>query len=230
MKLFQLDQSQYVLKNVVADKIREMILSMEFKPGDMIRQEALSEQIGVSRMPIREALNVLEAEGLVANIPYKGTVVTGISLDDIKEVCLIRCNLEGLAIRTAVFNLTEPDFAYMEKNLDLIREMGDSVELNRVHYHREFHFTIYEAARLPRLLTMIKNLWTCSERIRRIGSYSSKRRPQAMTEHRGILAACRERNPQKAEALLCKHLQSTYLNTSDYLSKTENNEQPTEMK
>lgn len=89
--------------------LRAGIVSLQFKPGSMIQEESLARQLGVSRTPIREALRRLAQEGLVQTVPKKGTIVAGISLNDIREVFQIRLALEPLATRLAASTVSRPE-------------------------------------------------------------------------------------------------------------------------
>src|SRR6476661_212747 len=94
----------------VLDALRERILSGAISGGEQLRQERLAEELGVSRVPVREALNQLEAEGLVRLVSHKGAVVTRLSLDELREAYEIRAQLETWLLRLSLADLAEPDF------------------------------------------------------------------------------------------------------------------------
>ena len=93
----------------VCNLLREAILKGDFKPGDRLKQADLADAMGVSRMPIREAFQKLEAEGLIKLEPHKGAVVKSIQVEDIEEIYALRAKLEKMAVYQSVENLTEDD-------------------------------------------------------------------------------------------------------------------------
>ncbi len=103
---------------LVRDGVREAIFSGLLPEGTQLRQDQLAEQYGTSRIPVREALRQLESEGLVRIEPNKGAVVTSLSVGDVLEMLDIRIALECHALRLAVPNMVEEDFAYAESILE----------------------------------------------------------------------------------------------------------------
>ena len=103
--------------------LREAILQGDYQPGQRLPQKELSEQLDMSPTPIREALRLLEAQGLLERVPYKGAYVAEASPEESEEISVIRSALEGLATRMAVPNLTSDDVQALES---LVKEMEDA--------------------------------------------------------------------------------------------------------
>jgi len=148
-------------KDLVVDVIREAILSGELEPGERLLQDDLAERLQVSSTPVREALRQLESEGILQSSPNRGVRVAEVNWQAVREIYLIRADLEALATRLAVPRLTAADLAELRRLHahieDLIRR--DALkELRRLNY--ELHICIYQAAGMPELLKIIRSLWT----------------------------------------------------------------------
>ncbi|QCI69217.1 GntR family transcriptional regulator [Phreatobacter stygius] len=192
---------------LVREGLREAIMSGEFESGTLLRQDALAERFGTSRIPVREALQKLEAEGLVRIHPNRGAVVTHLSLEDVLELMDIRIALECRALTLAIPNMTEEDTAALEEDLRLYDQEEDPRNWPRLNW--KFHQAIYAACDRPKLISMIES------NVEQIGRFTSeqvslaagKRRPQE--EHWNILEACKQGNAEKAARLLQQHIQHT---------------------
>lgn len=158
-KLSEHDRSTLQFK--VTSKLREVILSGEFEPGERLVQEEWAEKLGVSRMPIREALQQLEVEGLVKIEPRRGAIVTPISIDDIKEIYYLRALLEGEAVKISLPYLTAEDIEQLEH---LYEEMA-SLQENEVdvqtytELNKHFHALMRSGCKWRRIHQMIDALW-----------------------------------------------------------------------
>lgn len=205
-----------VTTQLVADELRKMILHGQLAPGARIDLDQLASGLEVSRMPLREALRILEAESLVEILPHRGTVVTHMSLEQIEEISLIRQANEGLATRMAAQNIRP---ATLESLHTLAKKMA--VETDHEKYailHTDFHFAIYEAAGLPRLTKYIQVLWNQSERYRRAAF--PDRGPEASGEHERLLDALSRRDPDAAEQAMKEHLRNTARHFANRLSSS----------
>lgn len=148
-------------KDLVVDVIREAILSGELEPGERLLQDDLAERLQVSSTPVREALRQLESEGILQSSPNRGVRVAEVDWQAVREIYLIRADLEALATRMAVPRLTAADLKQLgtlhAQIEDLIRR-NELKELRRLNY--ELHICIYQAAGMPELLKIIRSLWT----------------------------------------------------------------------
>ena len=192
----------------VAGEIRQLILGGLLGPGQPVNQDEIAERLGVSRMPVREALRTLAVEGLVQFHPNRGAVVTELSRRDMEELYALRIMLEGPAARRSAENMTSEHLTGLQgliKEMERLRD-GPRAEWAEVHYR--FHLSLYEAAGMPRLGRLIAGLRNLVEPYSRIYIRLPERMRQAEREHRDLVAACRKRDGERAEKVLVEHLSS----------------------
>jgi DNA-binding GntR family transcriptional regulator len=188
----------------IADTLREGIARGALAAGTPLRQDDLAARFGFSRMPIRDALRQLEAEGLVTIHPTRGAAVARMDAVEIAEVYAIRSVLEAEALRLSVRHLVEADLAEAEAVLDQIDAEPDVRRWGQLN--RAFHLRLYGACGNSRLLALIEAQQNLADRYVRILLSSLDYRLISQTEHRAILAACRSRDTDAAVALLRRHL------------------------
>lgn len=185
--------------------LREAILKGEFEPGERLVQEELAKALKVSRMPIREALRKLEAEGLLTIEPHRGAVVKGFHIEDIIEIYELRAQFERMAVEQSVERMSEEDIAKLEElvlKMDGITDTEEFVEANIA-----FHKTLVKGCSWNRLLTFIGTLW----------NGFPQQTPHIITgqlitskkEHKEILEAVKQKDAKKAAQLLAEHVQRT---------------------
>ena len=149
-------------QEAVLREIRIRLLDGRIQPGDAIRPDVFGAELGVSAVPVREALRILEGEGQVSYRPHRGYLVTKLDIEDLKEVHRVRELLEEEAVRCAMPNMTTERIRAMHAALDDIDSAkGDVVGVKAAN--RRFHFTLMEAAGMPHLLRIISWLWDASE-------------------------------------------------------------------
>ncbi len=149
-------------REVIYDYLRKAIIKGELPSGAQITDSDLAERFGVSRMPVREALRKLEAEGLIERKPGKGTVVTGITREEIAHIFAIRKAIEGLAVRYAARKISADELAALR---DVVREAagirtrlpGDGLADALIPLAARFNRILIDACRIPRLIALI---WT----------------------------------------------------------------------
>ncbi len=184
-------------ESVLAD-LRDLIGSGKLGPGQQIVQESLSATLGVSRVPIREALRVLEGEGQVVHFPNRGYFVANLTIEDLEEVYRIRAILEDEALRVAVPLLTDEDIEYIE---NILIEVETATEGKRISEltdtNRRFHFAIFEACNMPRLVRIIRTLWDATDAYRGVYFASPANLQEMSHEHRDMVAALRARDVEK---------------------------------
>jgi DNA-binding GntR family transcriptional regulator len=208
------------LTSEVADKLRDKILKGDLKEGEQLRQDAIAAEFHVSRIPVREALRQLEAEGLVNIIVHRGAVVSALSPDEIEELFEIRAVLECTILRHSIPNLTvneiqraEEFLAAYEKALVDESDIGSWGDL-----HWEFHSTLYSAANRPRFMSFIQSINNNADRYIRLHIlFSRDLHYQAQREHRDLLELCREANVQAATALLERHILKAGSELKEYI-------------
>ncbi len=192
----------------VTAKLREAILRGHLKPGEKLEQNELAELLNVSRSPVRAAMLTLAAEGLVVVQPHRGFTVAELSADELEEIYFLRGILEGMAARLAAPNL---DSQRLAKLRQILGKLDQTVDLDEwLYFNRQFHNTIYEAARRPRLLSLIENLRNTSAPYIRQYLASEEHLESARIGHRRILQACETRDSLCAQKETERHHQSVY--------------------
>lgn len=186
--------------------LRADILTGVLGPGDQIVQETLAERYGVSRVPLREALKTLESEGQVVYHPHRGYFVTELSVADLLEVYRLRAILEAEAIRVAVPTLSDDDvdaLAELAEEIDLAADDGDIIAMTAAN--RRFHFALFDAAGLPRLSRLLRQLWEATDAYRALYFQAGENRARVATEHGDMIAALRARDAERLVRLHDRH-------------------------
>lgn len=186
--------------------IRNKIAYREFRPDDRIRQEQVAAELNSSIVPVREALKILEAEGLVIYRPHHGYQVARLNLKEFAEVNSIRELLEDEAIVRAVPRLTEDDF---QKLYDAIQDCKASAANNDIvalcDANHRFHFTLFGAADMPRLTNFIRMLWQITDPYRFLYYADPAHRHQINNEHDAIMQAARNGDVGMTSLLAGEH-------------------------
>jgi DNA-binding GntR family transcriptional regulator len=186
----------------VAATLKQAILTGALPPGTPLRQEDLASRFDVSRMPIREALRQLEAQGLVDFEPHRGAIVVEISLADALDNFAIRGGLEAQALRHSLPNLTAAD---LDRAEEVIAEIDREDDVSRMgELNRRFHMTLYAAAGLPRLLALTEQHLVAADRYLRF--HLATDGDMGQVDHRAMIAACRAGDESGALAALDRHL------------------------
>lgn len=197
------------LTSAVADKLRDQIIRGEITEGTQLRQDAIATQYQVSRIPVREALRQLDAEGLIAIVPNRGAVVPALSPDDIEELFSIRALLEPEVLKRSIPHLTEENLAeakaVLRTYVNELRREDHVSEWGRLNW--QFHSILYSRANQPRSLAIIRNVNNSGERYTRLQLYLTHGIKRANEEHHKILELCRQRDVQAACKLLREHIQ-----------------------
>ncbi|MGE0797005.1 MAG: GntR family transcriptional regulator [Lautropia sp.] len=188
----------------VAEVLREAIVSGLVPESTPLRQDEIAERFQVSRTPVREALRLLESQGLVDFQPLKGAVVAALRTDELVEIFDTRAALEVLAIRRSIPRLTDAGLANAASALDELAELTDPAEAMRVH--RRFHLALYAGAG-NRLLQLVESQLDAAERYLRLESVALDNSAEDRDEHRALLQACRERDADRAATLLGPHIE-----------------------
>lgn len=193
-------------QEAVLNELRRAIVSGELVPGQQIVQDVVAERLGVSRVPVREALKILEGEGQVHYSPHHGYFVTKLDVDELIEIYRIRRLIESEAVRAGAPRLTKED---LDRMAETVEEMaaagadGDIAELTVAN--RRFHFTLFEAAELPRFVRIIRQLWDSSDPYRSLYFVTPAHRDNIDKEHRQILRAAKRKDAERLVRLLDQH-------------------------
>jgi DNA-binding GntR family transcriptional regulator len=195
------------LKDRAYSSIKNAILTLNVKPGTALVETDLAREMGVSKTPVRDALLALEQEGFVIRVPFKGTYVTQISQTDLVEIFQLRAVLEGLAAHQATrllsqkeldeidYNLAGSEAALAQGDVALCSELGQTV-----------HRAIIDKSENCRLVAITRNLDDHLRRFRAMSDRLSGRLDKSIREHRQILAALRQQDPEAAERAMRAHL------------------------
>jgi len=193
----------------VADKLRDQIIRGEIPEGAQLRQDAIASQYQVSRIPVREALRQLDAEGLIEIVPNRGAVVPALSPDDIEELFSIRALLEPEVLKLSIPHLTKEHFsqaeAVLRKYVSELRREDHLSAWGRLNW--QFHSILYSCANQPRFMAIIRNVNNSGERYTRLQLYLTHGMKRANEEHHRILELCRQRDVGAACKLLRQHIQ-----------------------
>ncbi len=212
------------LRKLVADQLRAAILEGRFRPGEWLRQEKLAQELGVSQMPVREALKELAAEGLIEHVPYRGARVVTYSVDDVQDLYEHRAYLEGRAASIAASLISE-------KGLEELRNIQSEIEQNNApekvgvyrDLNRQFHQLIYTASKRQYLIRTLNQMWAVFPTML-IANFAATatlplphRDQTDSQEHRDIITALEAHNPQVAGNAMQKHILITGTQLVDFI-------------
>lgn len=196
------------LSSAIVDRLRQDILDGSYPAGSQLRQDALAQAYQVSRIPVREALFQLEAEGFVRIVPHKGAIVSGLSLDEINDVFELRELLEPRLLASSVPSLTAEDFAAvagMEAAFEGAMQAGDVGRWGVLN--ADFHMALYARATQPRTLAIVSGLLQTSDRYTRLQLQRSSSIERAQAEHNELIRLCRAGALDEASRLLVDHIE-----------------------
>jgi DNA-binding GntR family transcriptional regulator len=215
--------SRQRLADQIADVLRNQILQEVLEPGTNIPERETADALGVSRTPLREALLILEAEGLVEMAPARSPIVANPSLDELTHLLLVQSALEALAGETACDFITDDEFADIEA---MHQEMVDTSEtadsLDFFSTDMAFHSAIVASTKN---LSLIKTHSQYNSRLWRARYMSSRRklnRPSSMSDHAEIVEGLRTRDKEKTANAMRRHLRRAIVRISGILT----NEKP----
>ena len=186
------------LNDEVYDSLKDALIQGKIAPGATMTIRSLADSFGTSMMPVREALRRLVAEHILVLLPNRSVSLPVLTTDKFEEITRIRLSLEGLAAEEATRHISRGEIAYMQNMTELMERMENWGTPASLGYNREFHFTLYKASRMPRLVSMIEGLWL------QIGpllilpvTEIRDRRPAAWAHHHAALEALKARRPAK---------------------------------
>lgn len=197
------------IPEALAEALRERILNGEIREGHQLRQDALAEEYDVSRMPVREALRQLEAEGLVVFHTHKGAVVTEPSLDEIGEMFDLRAMLEPDLLKRAMAKMTEDALARAHealKDMEVAYQTGDVQSWGSANW--TFHHALYAPSGRVHTLGLVQTINYQTDRYIRLQLLLTEGGlKQAEEDHRQIFALCQAGEARQAVAYLKQHIE-----------------------
>jgi DNA-binding GntR family transcriptional regulator len=196
------------LASAVLERLREKILSGEIREGEQLRQDAIATEFQISRIPVREALSHLAAEGLITIVANRGAVVSALSPDEIMQIFETRAALECYMLRCAIPNMTAEDFKRAE---DVLTHFEESLERDSEvkswgAWNWSFHSALYAPANRSFMLSYVKTLNINCDRYTRLHLVFTRDLHRAGRAHRELLDACKTKDPEIASAALWKHI------------------------
>jgi DNA-binding GntR family transcriptional regulator len=208
------------LRDVVFNTLREAILKGDLKPGERLMELQLASKLGVSRTPIREAIRMLEQEGLAVTMPRKGAEVAKMTLKDMEDVLEIREALDELAVRIACEKITEEQMTRLIEIKDLFEESTRSGEVKKIAEADVcFHDVIYEATDNPKLVTLLNNLREQVYRYRVEYIKNPKNYPTLIEEHEAIVEGLRNRDKDAATRAMHEHVANQAAAVKDVIQR-----------
>ncbi len=193
---------------VVVEVLRERILSGDIKAGKPLRQSALAAELHVSRIPIREALLQLEAEGLVKFEAHKGATAAKLSSSQIRELFDLRALLESDLLAKSIVKMTPEDIEQSQEMLKVLEDSTTQINSSNVwsDLHTKFHASLYAAADRPNTMEIIQNLNSNSDRYVRLHLSTVGPIPRAKSQHQELLRLCELKDIDAACKLLKEHI------------------------
>lgn len=193
----------------VAESLRQRILTGEFPAGTQLRQDALAEEFGISRIPIREALLQLEATGLIKIMPHRGAVVSGLSVEEVEDIFTLRVQLEPELLALSARRLSQADFEALHGlTEDYSAALAAGEILRWGELNRRFHLDLLQHAERPRSLSIVAGLLQDCDRPTRLQLSASGDVARADREHREILGLCEAGKIDAAADLLRRHIEN----------------------
>jgi DNA-binding GntR family transcriptional regulator len=196
----------------VARWLREEIYARRLRPGQPIRQEAVAEELGLSRIPVREALKKLETEGLVVLRPHSGAKVASLDLAECQDIYKMRERLEPLAIAESVPNISDEQITEARRLAESLRKLDEDPSA-WIEGDRKFHLACYAGIEGPRLLQTITGFWNTTQHYRRaqLEMFDAHDFEVSHAEHMLIVDALATRRPRVGEEVMRAHIEASRL-------------------
>jgi DNA-binding GntR family transcriptional regulator len=216
------NEESQVASQRVADVVAERILSGELRPGERIKQDELAEELNISRIPVRDALRILETRGLVSLKANAGARVSSMTARDMEISYDIREQLEPMLLAESLPNLTDDDIEEMRAiklKMEHVVDVDDFLPLNR-----QFHWTAFRGHKAPLLAQIVERLWDTTQSYRRayakLALQDTKRMEVMRAERDLLFGAIERREFDLAPRILSMHIRRTHLGLLHYGSPT----------
>ncbi|MCI8282087.1 MAG: GntR family transcriptional regulator [Lachnospiraceae bacterium] len=219
----ELNMNAYLpLRDVVFHTLREAILKGELRPGERLMELQLASRLGVSRTPIREAIRMLELEGLAVTVPRKGAMVAKMTEKDMEDVLQIRKCLDELAVSLACDKMTSQRLEMISEARKQFEESTRSGDVKLIaQADVEFHDTIYSAADNPKLMTMLNNLREQMYRYRVEYLKDESLYPGLIAEHQKIYDGLLNKNKEVVVKVTGEHIMNQEMVVKNIIREQE---------
>ena len=198
------------MREKVYDTLKQMIIDGVIKPGERIIETEYSNKFQISRTPIREAIRMLELEGLVESQTTGGVIVKTITREEISEIYKIRIALESIIIEEIIKKITNQDIKKLERVLKNTKKAFDVKDIEKVFsLFTEFNQTLYDIASLPKVTGMINNINLYLKRFRKLSIDNPSRKEEAFEDHVQILEAIKKKELSTAISINRMHLEKS---------------------
>lgn len=204
---------------LIFNALRKAIIEGDLQEGEPLRQDELARIFNTSRIPVREALTILEQQGLAKTVRFKGAVVAGHSLEEAGEIFDFRALLEAEVIRKAVPNMTPQILNAGRAVIERFSQETDAMDYGDLN--REFHETLYRASGLDYHMNVIMNSLDRIDRYLRAQLLVSESTRKANIEHLDILNACKNGDPELAARLTTEHILSAKQSLEKHIREVE---------
>ena len=216
-------EKQLPYKHKVYAAIKKDILQGHYAPGDILNERRLSEELGISRTPVREALQMLEQDGWLKMETYKGAVVREFDPHYMRNLSRIRTALEVCALEEAVSNITEKDLEELARIQDMQKKTLEKFDVEAfITWDQRFHSYLYDLSRNQELIHLLRNYYDI---FRFLGTQAvlstEERRHSTLAEHQRILDSLKAGSDTEAVQALKAHMQNTELNILRQLKARE---------
>ncbi len=235
-KRLQLSKRPESLADVTFSTLRDAIITGRLQPGEWLRQEALAQEMDVSQITVRDALNRLVGEGLAVRIPYKGVRVIALSQADLADIYAMRKLLEGLAAEIAAEHITDQELAYLRKLLpDTVVQADPESVFSAREANREFHETIIKASRHRFLIRVLRQIWDWIDPMMLYGRTLDTEQgldirlrwgAQDRIQHTRLLEALEQRDGARARQVVHDYIQEAWDNLVKELARYEGDSVP----
>jgi DNA-binding GntR family transcriptional regulator len=212
--LFDQKKKNKSLTTLIFEKIREDILNSVYKSEEKIIEAKVADEMGVSRTPVREAIKQLELDGLVENIPNRGVIVKGVTIQDIDDIYTMRIAIEGIAARWSVVRMTEDALKDLKEIYELMEFYTAKDDIEKVlELDTRFHELIYKSSCSRYLEHILSDFQQFIKSTRKRSLYAEGRSEIALTEHKRIVDAFLKRDVEGAVVALMNHIENSRKNS-----------------
>lgn len=199
------------LRQIVYESVRNHIVSPDVSPGAKIDEEALANDLGVSKTPVREALSKLAHDGILEIIPNRGAYKVKLSRNDLLEIMIIRETLEGLCVRLAAKHVNHKTINNLKSILDDFENNFLESDISRYpEALKKFHTSLYSMSKSPRLIRIIQSIYDLTRLFRLQYFNNSERVKRSLRTHRELIDALERGDGELAEKTLKEAIQFAY--------------------